>query len=97
MNLCFLKHWSISTHMLWCFLIPCGSINKDLEVKVLTKKEKVTFKIMTQVKLQHLGKLQKEKKSFLSMHTFHNMMHMGTKVELEGLNDIQKICLRLFP
>jgi len=25
------------------------------------------------------------------------MMHMGTKVELEGLNDIQKICLRLFP
>ena len=31
------------------------------------------------------------------MHTFHNMMHMDTKVKLEGLNDIQEICLRLFP
>lgn len=50
--------------MLWCFLISCGSINKDLEVKILTKKEKVIFKIMTQVKLQHLGKLQKGKKKF---------------------------------
>ena len=31
---------------------------------MLTKKEKVIFKIMTQVKLQHLGKLQKGKKKF---------------------------------
>lgn len=67
--------------MLWCFLIPCGSIKNGLEAKLLTKR-KVNTKIMTQIKLHHLGKLQKEKKFFfLSMHTIHNMMHMDTKAE----------------
>lgn len=84
MNLCFLKQWSISIHMLWCFLIFFGSINKDLEVKVLTKSN-VDIKIMTQVKLQYLSKLQKGKRGFffspLNMHIIPNMMHSDTKVK----------------
>lgn len=68
--------------MLWCFLIPCGRINKDLEEKLLTKK-KGDFQNYDSGQIIALSQVTERKKFFfLSMHTFHNTVHMDTKVEL---------------
>lgn len=60
MNLCVLKQWCVLVLVLWCFLIPCGSSNRDLRLRVLSQR-KVHTKIMTRVKSEHSSLLGRGK------------------------------------